>query len=111
MGRMKEAAATGTYPGSPGWKEPTTSREAAERIASTAANVRHLVMGCVINHPAGMTADEIAVYLGIDKLTVRPRLSELRAEGRIEPTGMRRKNASGHSAMTWRATPTWGRRQ
>jgi predicted ArsR family transcriptional regulator len=101
MGRIKEAAAAGTYPAAPGWKEPTTARAAANRIHERAAHVRELVLNAIRHHP--MTADEVAEWICVDKLTVRPRVSELRNTGQIEPVpGVRRKNRSGNSAMVWR---------
>lgn len=102
MGRLKEAAAAGEYPGVPGWKEPTTSRDAAVKIESRAALVRDLVMGTLREYP-GLTADEIADHLGIDKLTVRPRVSELHTAQEIERVpDVTRKNTSGARAATWR---------
>jgi predicted ArsR family transcriptional regulator len=65
--------------------------------------LRHLVLGFVMKNP-GLTADEIAERLGIDRLAIRPRCSELRKRNLIEPTGERKPNASGASAHCWRAT-------
>jgi hypothetical protein len=48
-----------------------------------------------------LTADEAAAKLGESVLSIRPRISELRARGLIAPTGERRRNASGMRAMVW----------
>jgi predicted ArsR family transcriptional regulator len=53
-------------------------------------------------HAHGATADEIATELGESVLSVRPRVSELRALGEIEETGERRVNESGRRAIVWR---------
>lgn len=96
----------GGYPDRPGHKGGETSTAAARQIAPHAATVRANALAeyCGI-HPAGMTADECARRLGASILTVRPRVSELRAGGWLEPTPQTRANAdSGHGARVWRAT-------
>ncbi len=53
----------------------------------------------------GITPDECASYLGLDKLSVRPRFTELQRAGLIHDTGARRKNpTSGKSAKVWTLT-------
>jgi predicted ArsR family transcriptional regulator len=49
------------------------------------------------------TADEVATALGETPLAIRPRVSELSKRGKLEPTGLRRKNSSGRDAVVWRA--------
>ena len=93
-----------TYPHSPGWKEATTSLDAAEAIESHADTVSAQVLAALsITH--GMTADEIATLLNESILTVRPRVTELFKDGRIHRTGQRRKNQSGRYAHVYRAPP------
>lgn len=83
-----------SYPQSAGYKEGTTSREAAEKIDARTlrmAVLRELQQG------AG-TADEIAERMGLSPFSVRPRCTELKALGKIKPTGERRRNRSGMTA-------------
>lgn len=110
MGRMKEAALSSeSYPDSPGWKESTTSRLAAQNIAADAKIIRARVLAAIKERPR--TADEVADALGIDILTARPRCSELRMEQKIRPyrdargKQVRRPNASGRAAIVWQAVP------
>ena len=56
---------------------------------------------------AAMTADEVAELLGESVLSVRPRVSELKAQGRVEATTKRRCNVSGKTAVVWRAVDVW----
>jgi predicted ArsR family transcriptional regulator len=49
------------------------------------------------------TADEVAAHLAINRLAVRPRLSELRAAGLVYATDQRRPNDSGKRAIVWAA--------
>jgi hypothetical protein len=52
---------------------------------------------------SGMTADEAARALGLSVLATRPRVTELRKLGLLEPTGARRRNDSGLLAAVLRA--------
>ncbi len=89
------------YPESPGWREPTTSREAAERIAGRAAPLRKLVRDVIAGKPSGISVHEIAGILEVPVATIQPRVSELRRFGEIKPSGERCKNESGASAHKW----------
>jgi predicted transcriptional regulator len=90
-----------TYPQSPGWKEDTTSREAAEAIESHADTIRARVLQALREWP--LTADETAYAIEESILTVRPRVTELFKDGRIFRTGERRLNRSGREAHVYRA--------
>ena len=57
------------YPHAAGWKEGTTSREAAETI--DAPGLRQRVRACLREY-GDMTTDECAGYLGLSVLTTRP---------------------------------------
>ena len=93
-----------TYPNAPGFKESTISRDAANEMAADATILRERALAAIRKAGGrGLTADECALALGRDILSVRPRLSELRAANRIIPTGERRTNESGKKAMAWRA--------
>lgn len=89
------------YPNTPGFKERTTSLEAASAVSCKACTMRELVLAVLQRQPA-LTADEIAERLGVSVLSVRPRVSELHTAGKIAPTGERRLNMSGMAARVWR---------
>lgn len=95
---------TSEYPDTPGWKAPGTSQAAAEAISERAPAIRDRVLEYIRQH-AGVTADEVAAALGMSVLTIRPRVSELRRRGDIEPTGERFCNSSGMTANAWRVAP------
>ncbi len=86
------------YPVAPGYKKRATSRAAAETI--DAKTLRAKVLTALAVRP--MTADECAARMGIDKLSVRPRLSELSKLGRVTDSGLRRRNVSKKKAIVWR---------
>lgn len=92
------------YPDRSGWKEPTTSREAADAIeqSGNAGRLRKAVVDALLVH-GPMTPDECAVVLGEMPLSIRPRFTENAAAGLIFETGETRKNASGKRAKVWTA--------
>lgn len=92
------------YPVQAGFKENTTSRDAADAIEKQgrAADLRTKTRTLFKNGFIG-TADEAAERLHESPLAIRPRCSELHAKGLIEPTGERRASlAGGRSAHEWR---------
>lgn len=92
------------YPHRPGFKTHGTSRTAADRIAPHAQTLRGGVHAFIrANYPAAYTADAIAEHLGASILSIRPRVTELRHAGLIEPAEQLGRNKSGMSAMRWRA--------
>ena len=104
MGRVKEYyfEEISRYPIEPGFKEPTTSREAAKAISGRTGLLRESVL-TMLRLIGPMTADECASRLHETVLAIRPRFSELLKLELIERTGERRVNASGVKAAVWRA--------
>ncbi len=49
----------------------------------------------------GATADEIARWLGMSPLSVRPRCTELARTGAIRDSGRRRRNEQGNRQIVW----------
>lgn len=88
------------YPKGPGWRDPVTSRMAAEEIKETAASVRGKVLQQIGKRAS--TVHEMAERLHRPVPTVQPRFSELFAQGKIRWTGdMRRNRVSGKRAKVW----------
>lgn len=90
------------YGGTPGFKEPTTSKESAIKYRGRAKVLLPKVFDAIVAAgAAGLTADEAASILGETVLAIRPRVTELKEIGEIERSGERRKNVSGMSAAVW----------
>ena len=91
-----------SYPHTAGYREPTTSKDAAETIEASgrAQTLRDRVLA---HFDAGhqSTADEVALALNEPFRAVQPRCSELRAKGFIKPTGIRRIGSGGGSSHVW----------
>lgn len=92
-----------TYPTVAGYKEATTSREAAEAIeaAGRAGRLREAVRQWYAAGNQG-TADECAGALGETILSIRPRVSELHHRGYLVATGERRLSSAGRSSHVWK---------
>jgi predicted ArsR family transcriptional regulator len=91
---------TDSYPDAAGHSDDDTSIAAAQAITPDANRLRQ--MCCDELYKRELTTDETAALLGIDILTIRPRFSELRVDGRIEATGKKRRNESNRPAKVWR---------
>jgi hypothetical protein len=88
-----------TYPLLPGFANRATSEDAADSIAPRTETLRNKVCQLLLARP--MTADECAEWLGEDKLSIRPRLTELVGLESITDSGKRRRNCSGKKAIVW----------
>ena len=94
-----------TYPHAAGFKERTTSREAALKMKHRQPKLSAGVLAVLLEAGAGgLTTDECAGLMGRSVLSIRPRFTELSMLGKIHRTDRRRKNESGCSAIVWVAT-------
>jgi hypothetical protein len=92
------------YPNSPGYREKTTSRDAARKMVPRAPTLRDDCLRALSEvWPAGLTPDETAALLGKTVLAIRPRFSELKASGEIVATTITRQNDSGLKARVYTA--------
>jgi DNA-directed RNA polymerase specialized sigma24 family protein len=88
------------YPATPGSKSDLdTAKAAAADMASEAGTLRRECLAALAG--ADLTADEIADRVGRSILSIRPRISELRARNKVKPTDTRRRNRSGKNAVVW----------
>lgn len=89
------------YPQAPGWKEGSTSRDAAKIIEPTVSAAQAEVLQILKTHSRGLTADQIADLMARSVLYVRPRVSELHTLGLIQRAERRGVNRSGIPAAVW----------
>ncbi|HEX2114214.1 MAG TPA: hypothetical protein VHM01_07395 [Alphaproteobacteria bacterium] len=90
------------YLRSPGHRGVQTSAQAAAKTAPRLTAAHRRIIALLTQHPAGLTADEIAQHLGWAVLFARPRVTELNKLGKIVATGEKRRNVSGMNAKVWR---------
>ena len=90
------------YPDAPGHRGVETSIEAAEAIAPKLGRLQRMAEDAILGAgPNGLTADELADRLELDRYSIQPRTSELKAKGRIIDSGLRRRNSTGKRAVVW----------
>ena len=90
------------YPDSPGHRGVETSIEAAEALAPKLGRLQRMAEQAIFNAgPAGLTADELAEQLELDRYSIQPRTTELKRKGLVVDSGTRRLNASGKRAVVW----------
>lgn len=91
-----------TYPDAPGHRNIDTSIAAAEALAPRLGRLQRMAQEAI--HDAGtlgLTADELAARLEMDRWSIQPRTSELKRKGLIRDSGQRRPNATGKLAIVW----------
>ncbi|MCP5087886.1 MAG: hypothetical protein GY952_13925 [Rhodobacteraceae bacterium] len=93
----------GNYPNAAGWKEGDTSRAAAKTIEASGRG-RNLREQCLELFQTGWqgTSEEVSKRLQEHDLSIRPRLSELRGLGLLEPTGEKKRGMFGKDIHIWR---------
>lgn len=91
-----------SYPDDPGYRDTDTSAAGADCIAPVAAKLQAECFAAIFKAGAdGLTGDELAARLGWPKWRVRPRTSELRANGHIVDSGLRRLSEAGVASIVW----------
>ena len=90
------------YPDVPGHQNVETSIAAADALAPKLGRLQQLAERAILNAGStGLTADELATVLEMDRWSIQPRTTELRRKGLICDSGQRRPNATGKMAIVW----------
>lgn len=90
------------YPVAPALGRTDTSAEAATSIAMATGRIQRMVYHAIGEVGSrGLTAEELAARLRMERTTVQPRTSELRLLGLIRDSGQRRPNKNGKKAIVW----------
>jgi hypothetical protein len=90
------------YPLYPGTKGTDTSAAAAADLAPKLGRLQNMALAAIREAGAnGLTADELADKLGMDRWSIQPRTSELRLRRLIADSGARRRNSTGKQAIVW----------
>lgn len=94
----------GTCPDAPGHRNVETSIAAADDMAPKLGRLQRMAEGPICDAGThGLTADEPAARLDMDRWSIQPRTSELRRKGPIRDSGQRRPNCTGKLAIVWTA--------
>jgi DNA-binding MarR family transcriptional regulator len=90
------------YPSVPGHRGIDTSAAAAASLAPSLSYLQAKVFRALAEAGSrGLTTNELAERLRIDRGSIQPRTSELRAKGHIRDSRQRRLNANGKNAIVW----------
>lgn len=90
------------YPDAPGHRHVDTSIAAANDLAPKLGRLQRMTRTAICNAGAqGLTADELAATLEMDRYAIQPRTTKLRRKGLIRDSGLRRPNATGKMAIVW----------
>jgi hypothetical protein len=90
------------YPDAPGHRNVETSIAAADSLASKLGRLQRMAQAAICDAGAhGLTADELAARLKLDRYSIQPRTTELRRKGLIKDSGQRRPNGTGKLAIVW----------
>jgi len=90
------------YPDAAGHRNVATSIAAAEAVAPKLGRLQRIAYAAIRDVGAhGLTADELAARLRMDRWSIQPRTSELKRKGLIRDSGQRRANATGKLAIVW----------
>lgn len=91
-----------TFPDAPGHRRADTSIAAANALVPKLGRLQRMALEAIREAGGhGLTADELAARLDLDRSTIQPRTSELRRKGLIRDSGHRRPNATGKQAIVW----------
>ena len=90
------------YPNAPGHRGVETSIAAGEALAPKLGRLQRMAETAIREAGwLGLTADELAARLELDRWSIQPRTSELKRKGLIRDSGQRRPNATGKLAIVW----------
>lgn len=90
------------YPDAPGHRNVETSIGAADAIAPKLGRLQRMAQAAIRDAGVkGLTANELAASLKMDRYSIQPRTSELRRKGLIKDSRQRRPNGTGKLAIVW----------
>ena len=83
--------------------DPTTSHQAAQRVALEACRMEVIVLEAIKLFPEGATSHEIVEATGLTWQTATPRIRPLVNKGLVVDSGVRRPGPTGKKCIVWRA--------
>ena len=84
-----------------GYRDRDTSAAAAHDIAPVSGTIRARVLAEYHANPFPLTADEVADRLGLEFISVRPRVTELSNDNLLRDSGVRKMGRFGKEQIAW----------
>ena len=82
--------------------DPSTSHEAAASVNAT--RLESIILDKLKRYPSpGATTHELAQALGLELVSISPRMKPLKDKGLVCDTGFRVRGISGRRQIIWRA--------
>lgn len=93
-----------TYPNAPGHPNVETSNAVPKALAPNLGRLQRLALEAIrsAGRP-GLTSDELAGRLEMERWSIQPRTTELKRMELIRDSGLRRRNSIGKQAIAWAA--------
>jgi hypothetical protein len=82
-------------------RDPATSKRAARGF--NPKGLCMLVYSLLLQNPRGLSIDELTRLTGREKVSVSPRLAQLRRKGFVRDSARRQLNAKRHEVIIWEA--------
>lgn len=96
------------YPETPGYSNPSTSKDAAKSMERKASALRLRVLAELqVRGDTGATCDELERALQLSHQTASARLREMALAKSIVDSGAKRATRSGRKAIVWHAAEGW----
>ena len=90
------------YPNAPGHRRVDTSIAAANALAPKLGRLQEMAEGAIRDAGGhGLTSDELAARLHMNRCSIQPRTSKLKGKRLIRDSGQRRPNNTGKLAIVW----------
>ena len=90
------------YPDAPGHRNVETSISAADALAPLLGRLQSIALSKIREARwIGLTADEWAARLDMDRWSIQPRTSDLKRKGLMRDSWQRRPNCTGKLAIVW----------
>ncbi len=83
--------------------DPDTSHDAAAKAQGLAARHKAIIHWTLF-HWGPLSSNEIANHCELDYLQVARRMKDLKRDGKVVDTGVRRTSPGGRKAAVWRVT-------
>ena len=83
--------------------DPDTSHDAARQAKGLATRHKVIIHWALLDW-GPMTSNEIASHCELDYLQVARRINDLKRDGKVEDTGLRRASPGGRKAAVWAVT-------
>lgn len=80
--------------------DPDTAKQAAKSVS--VADLERRVLNLLVRTPSGLTTHEMSKLLGVELVSVSPRMAPLRTKNLVRDSGERRLTDTGCKAIVWK---------